>query len=61
MLVHDAFDFQARGRGETVFAVCDGRSYTYAEARNAVLDLSRALVRAGVRPGRTQVPVGGGD
>lgn len=51
MLLHDAFDFHARVRGEAPFARYEGRSYSYAEAQAASVRLAAALAHAGIGHG----------
>lgn len=51
MLLHDAFDFHARGRGKSVFAHCEGKTCSYQEAQSTSLKLAQALIRSGVTPG----------
>ncbi|MGE0774866.1 MAG: long-chain-fatty-acid--CoA ligase [Sphingomonadaceae bacterium] len=51
MLLHDAFDFHARGRGDNCFAQCEGKSFSYRAARSISLKLAQALIRAGVAAG----------
>jgi acyl-CoA synthetase (AMP-forming)/AMP-acid ligase II len=49
--LHDFFDFHAREQGGADFAVCAGRTVSYAEALRGVHRIANALVRSGIQPG----------
>ena len=51
MRLHDFFDFHAREQGDADFAVCAGRTISYAEALRGVNRIANALVRSGIQPG----------
>jgi acyl-CoA synthetase (AMP-forming)/AMP-acid ligase II len=51
MRLHDALDYHARERGDTDFAVQDGRRLSYRQARAATERIAAALVGAGLEPG----------
>ena len=51
MLLHDAFDFQARGRANCCFAQCEGKSLTYAEAYERSCQMASTFAEAGLVKG----------
>lgn len=52
MVLHDLLDFQARSRGSTCFAICDGKRLTYAEASTRADRMAAALQSLGLGPGK---------
>ncbi|QIB67397.1 long-chain-fatty-acid--CoA ligase [Kineobactrum salinum] len=51
MLMHDPFNFQAKSRGSSPFASCEGVSITYAEAHERTERLASIISEQGVRKG----------
>ena len=51
MRLHDTFDYRAREHTDSEFAVFEGRSLSYGDARDEVHRIANALIAAGIEPG----------